>query len=155
LAPQHRNFMGEPSIVTVVCDTYSTCRAKRCRDCFSAILSHGQNFFNETVWHKDSTKVPRESLLEKVKKNCVRTPQENTILTSTIISIFSQVGIGEVGSNHVDVSAVIPCSSTKWYTVNSIWKHSVFAYTKTERYYISRLCFEIARQFRLSTKLYW
>jgi hypothetical protein len=28
--------------------------------------------------------------------------------------------------------------------------NSVFAYSKTERYYISRLCFEIARQFRLS-----
>jgi hypothetical protein len=33
-----------------------------------------------------------------------------------------------------------------------IWR--VFAYPKTERYYSSRLCFEIARQFRLSTELF-
>jgi hypothetical protein len=52
-------------------------------------------------------------------------------------------------------NALLWRSSTKWYTVNTIWKHSVFAYPKRERYYISRLCFEIARQFRLSTELYW
>jgi hypothetical protein len=39
--------------------------------------------------------------------------------------------------------------------VNYIWKHSVFAYPKRERNYNSRLCFEIARQFRLSTELCW
>jgi hypothetical protein len=39
--------------------------------------------------------------------------------------------------------------------VNYIWKHSVFAYPKRERYYNSRLCFEIARQFWLSTELCW
>jgi hypothetical protein len=55
------------------------------------------------------------------------------------------------GSN----SSLIWRSSTKWYTVNSIWKHSVLAYPKRERYYISRLCFEIARKFSLSTELYW
>jgi hypothetical protein len=39
--------------------------------------------------------------------------------------------------------------------IHCIRKHSVFAYPKREGYYISRLCFEIARQFRLSTELYW
>jgi hypothetical protein len=34
-------------------------------------------------------------------------------------------------------------------------KHSVFAYPKREQYYNSRLCFEIARQFWLSTELCW
>jgi hypothetical protein len=54
------------------------------------------------------------------------------------------------------LQGLIPRSSTKWYTftVNSIWKHRVFAYPKRVRYYISRLCFEIAGQFRLSTELY-
>jgi hypothetical protein len=39
--------------------------------------------------------------------------------------------------------------------VNYIWKYIVFAYPKRERYYNSRLCFEIARQFWLSTELCW
>jgi hypothetical protein len=39
-------------------------------------------------------------------------------------------------------------------TVNYIWKHLVFAYPKRERYYISSLCFEMARQMTLSTELY-
>jgi hypothetical protein len=36
--------------------------------------------------------------------------------------------------------------------VNYIWKHLVFAYPKRERYYISSLCFEMARQMTLSTQ---
>jgi hypothetical protein len=49
----------------------------------------------------------------------------------------------------------IPRSSTKWYTVNSIWKHSVFAYHKRERYCFNRFCFEMARQITLSIELSW
>jgi hypothetical protein len=37
-------------------------------------------------------------------------------------------------------------SSSKWYTVNSIWKHSVFAYPKRERYCFNRFCFKMAHQ---------
>jgi hypothetical protein len=39
-------------------------------------------------------------------------------------------------------------SSTIWYTVNSSWKHSVFAYRKRECYYISRLlsCSSVCHQ---------
>jgi hypothetical protein len=39
--------------------------------------------------------------------------------------------------------------------VKYIWKHSVFSYPKRERYYNSRLCFEIARQFWNSSVLFW
>jgi hypothetical protein len=46
-------------------------------------------------------------------------------------------------------------SSTKWYTVNTIWKHSVFAYPKREHYCFNRFCFEMARQITLSTELSW
>jgi hypothetical protein len=44
-------------------------------------------------------------------------------------------------------------SSTKWYTVKSIWKYIVFAYPKRERYCFSRYCFEMARQITLSIEL--
>jgi hypothetical protein len=45
--------------------------------------------------------------------------------------------------------------STKWYTVNSIWKHSVFAYPKGERYCFNRFCFEMVRQIKLLIELSW
>jgi hypothetical protein len=38
---------------------------------------------------------------------------------------------------------------------NSIWKHSVFAYRKRERYCFNRFCFEMARQITLSIELNW
>jgi hypothetical protein len=46
-------------------------------------------------------------------------------------------------------------SCSKWYTVNSIWKHVVFAYPKRERYCFNRFCFEIALQITLSIELSW
>jgi hypothetical protein len=36
------------------------------------------------------------------------------------------------------------------YTLSIAFENSVFTYPKRERYYISSLCFEIARQFNLS-----
>jgi hypothetical protein len=62
-------------------------------------------------------------------------------------------GSSVFGYHKIERYCLLWRSSTKWYTVNSIWiDYSVFAYPKRERY---RFSFEMARQITLSIELNW
>jgi hypothetical protein len=73
----------------------------------------------------------------------------------SVADLFWNDAPGHEDRLSIELKTLVCCSSTKWYTVNNIWKHSVFAYPKRELYCFNIFCFEMARQITLSFELSW